>query len=717
MKLKKLALIFLAPAAFIWSGCAATPETPSPEHQTTGIERASGLFSPGKYRAIIIEDLDNDGNLDVVAGSSVPGGVAIWYGDGRGGLQEPEFLPFKGDVRSLAAVDIDGDGRKDLICSVQRETAGIAVWLNRPGKNWERGIGPVEAGYYEGVSVGDINGDGCPDIIAANSTSDDQGGIQVWLGDCRGNWRAESGPTVRGVYMDVVLTDLDGDGFSDLVGAGWGTYGALRIWYGDGTGGWSPPFELAKGSYYGLTIADVDGDGLPDIIAGTYRAGIQIFLNQKTGGFIRANDPTETGSYWKVVPIEADARGVRTLLASSLDANGLVSWRRSNSTSWISTMGLFPSAGDGNYYGLAIGDLNRDGRDDLCAAGFGQGVKVWLGKGGATGISRTVQSKTVDLKKPADTGAVNENAVFKMVSGVPDYKIGPGDVIEILLWRGVEKTVEEVTVKPNGKMSFGFVENLPISGLTVSELDDLLTQKLSEYIKNPRLDITVKKFESKFVTLLGAFQESSNKRSGPGRYELTGKTTLLEMITQAGGPAKDANLNEVSIRSKNGRSVTVDFYKIFTHKDNSQNIVLDDGDIIFIPALSKEANRVFVFGEVQKPGVYAFSGPQVPLLDAISQAGGVTVFAKENSTKVVRGDTTRPEVISVSLRKLLESGDHTQNLALVNKDLVYVPRSFVGDVNRFVQQITPLMRLLIYPAQVINEYGTAGEWLDITERP
>jgi hypothetical protein len=74
-------------------------------------------------------------------------------------------------------------------------------------------------------------------------------------------------------------------------------------------------------------------------------------------------------------------------------------------------------------------------------------------------------------------------------------------------------------------------------------------------------------------------------------------------------------------------------------------------------------------------------------------------------------------VISVNLGSLLETGDQTQNVALVNKDLIYVPRSFVGDVNRFVKQITPLMRMIIYPAQVINEFGTAGEWLEITSAP
>ncbi len=102
---------------------------------------------------------------------------------------------------------------------------------------------------------------------------------------------------------------------------------------------------------------------------------------------------------------------------------------------------------------------------------------------------------------------------------------------------------------------------------------------------------------------------------------------------------------------------------------------------------------------------------------AVSEAGGVTVFAKRSSTKIVRGEIVRPEVISADLKKLVEQGDISQNVMLANGDLVYVPRSFIGDVNRFIKQITPLMRMILYPAQVINEYGRAGEWLEFGELP
>jgi polysaccharide export outer membrane protein len=100
------------------------------------------------------------------------------------------------------------------------------------------------------------------------------------------------------------------------------------------------------------------------------------------------------------------------------------------------------------------------------------------------------------------------------------------------------------------------------------------------------------------------------------------------------------------------------------------------------------------------------------LLDVVSQAGGFTVFAHEDSTKVVRGDPTRPEVISADLKKLMEEGDQTQNVALANGDLVFVPRSAIGNVNRFVKRITPLIQLILMPATIINQYDRAYDVLN-----
>jgi len=710
------------------SGCARNIEKPVP---MPVLQKADGLSAAGKFRAVVIEDMDNDGNLDIVGGASSPGMVTINYGDGRGGVSEPQQLPVTGDVRSVAVADINEDGLVDIIFSVQIKSSGVRVLLNRSDRQWVPDKGPIEINKYEGIKTADINGDGHMDIIAANATSATQGGIQVWLGDGRGNWPVESGPTVSGKYMDVLAADLNHDGNLDLVGSGWGTHGALMVWLGDGTGNWSSTNPLEKGSFYGLTIGDLNGDGHFDILAGSHRNGVRIFLGDGRGDFTRRMSPDEViarraksqkqttagvgelprpeknRSFWQVLALDLDKDGRDDILASSLDSQGIRAWRNLGNDGWDYINGAFPS--NGNYYGMAPADLDQDERADICAASFGEGIKIWPGKDGTFKI---IRSRQVEQFGTTDGHAKKhvtlENDVFRTIGGMPEYRIGPGDTLEISLWEGTKQEKQEIIVRPNGKISFGFVEDLDINGLTASELDQKLTHDLKQYVKSPRIDVVVKKFDSKFVQVLGAIQ-SHGEGTGPGKYRLEGKSTVLGMLARAGGPTKDANLNEIRVRHKNGQIVSINLFKTINQGDLSQDLVVNDGDLVFIPNLAEEGNRVYVFGEVEKPGAYTFSGGNFRLFDAISEAGGATVFASTESTRVVRGDPTRPELINANLKSLIEEGDQSQNMLLASGDLVYVPRSGWGDINLVNKRIRPLMEMILWPARTIIDWYNATD--------
>jgi protein involved in polysaccharide export with SLBB domain len=300
-----------------------------------------------------------------------------------------------------------------------------------------------------------------------------------------------------------------------------------------------------------------------------------------------------------------------------------------------------------------------------------------------------------------------ENAVFATVNGIEEYKVGPGDLLEITFWEASAQKKEEIVIRPDGKISFGFVEDLYVNGLTISRLDNLLTEHIKKYLRKPRLDVIVKEYNSKTITLLGAVQYRNKSGTGPGKYRLSGKTTLIESLTKAGGPLPNANLNFVNIRRKNGDQVTINLFKAINQGDPSKDFVLDAGDVVFIPTLDKDGRRVYVFGEVEKPGAYTFESEKIRLVDAISEAGGPTVFASRSDAKIVRGDITKPEVISANLKGLLEQGDQSQNVALLAGDLVYVPRSGWGNINVFAKRIRPLLELILWPARVVNDWDRA----------
>ncbi|HEX5680974.1 MAG TPA: polysaccharide biosynthesis/export family protein, partial [Desulfobacterales bacterium] len=294
-------------------------------------------------------------------------------------------------------------------------------------------------------------------------------------------------------------------------------------------------------------------------------------------------------------------------------------------------------------------------------------------------------------------------------NGEAEYKIGGGDILEIALWENSTAVRQEILVRPDGRISFGLVENLPVNGQTSSELDALLTARLEQYLKKPRVDVLVKQHKSKSVKLLGAFGRTGVSGSGAGEYKLQGKTTVLEMLTLAGGPADNADLKSVRIRRRDGETVSLNLYKAIIQGDLTQDLVLNDGDLLYLPTLSKETNRVYVFGEVQKPGAYTFSGSEIRLIDAISDAGGTTPFAQKADTRVVRGDITRPEILSANLARLVESGDRSQNLLLASGDLVYVPRSGFGDIKLFYDQVRPLLELVLWPARVVIDWNSAAD--------
>ncbi|MCP3956022.1 MAG: VCBS repeat-containing protein, partial [Desulfobacterales bacterium] len=176
---------------------------PQPKTVANDPSVGASIALSGKYRTLAIADLNNDGELDIIGGAVDLPSVAIWYGQGEASVYKPVFLPFKADVHSIAAADVNEDGLKDLVLAVHREISGIMVWLNNKDGVWKRGPAPTNINEYQSVRAADINMDGHIDIVAANSTADFQGGIQVWLGNGGGEWQFEAGPTITGKYMDA----------------------------------------------------------------------------------------------------------------------------------------------------------------------------------------------------------------------------------------------------------------------------------------------------------------------------------------------------------------------------------------------------------------------------------------------------------------------------------------------------------------------------------
>jgi protein involved in polysaccharide export with SLBB domain len=323
--------------------------------------------------------------------------------------------------------------------------------------------------------------------------------------------------------------------------------------------------------------------------------------------------------------------------------------------------------------------------------------------------STELPSPTPGIKKDLESmSKVTENSVFTEKRGYPEYKIGALDTLEIISRIGSEYNMDTVVVRSDGTISYAFVDNLSVEGLTVSELDAQLTERLSMFIKNPRIDIVVKEFKSKSALVMGevgAFRYP-HYEAASGRLYLNGKMTLLDLLVMAGGYTKDADTKKVKLIRGN-KSYLINLYDLIYRGEVDQNVIIDDGDVIDVPELPEYGERVYVLGEVNKQGVYSLK--DVPdLLAALSFAGSYTRTAFEENTLVIRGyqPGVKPLILTADVSAILKKGDISQNIPLMDGDILYVPRRAIGDINEFIVNTVPLLDYLLYPGRYRDAYGS-----------
>ncbi|HTK77731.1 MAG TPA: VCBS repeat-containing protein [Gemmataceae bacterium] len=225
---------------------------------------------------LALADVNGDGKLDMVIGNNDDGDVSVLLGDGRGGFTRAPGSPFPvgESPYPIAIGEVNGDGHPDIVAPNSGPNNltvtvllgdGRGAFRPAPASPFRVADGP----YF--VALGDVNGDGKPDIVA---THDDSSAVSILLGDGRGKFRpAPYSPLDIGRRaMGVVVADVNGDGHADLVAA---AGDGVRVLLGDGRGGFRPapgsPFASGKGVWR-LAVADLNGDGKPDVAAVGYES-------------------------------------------------------------------------------------------------------------------------------------------------------------------------------------------------------------------------------------------------------------------------------------------------------------------------------------------------------------------------------------------------------------------------------------------------------------
>jgi polysaccharide export outer membrane protein len=159
-----------------------------------------------------------------------------------------------------------------------------------------------------------------------------------------------------------------------------------------------------------------------------------------------------------------------------------------------------------------------------------------------------------------------------------EYVIGEQDQLAITVWKEPELS-STVVVRPDGKITVPLINELKVVGLTPSQLQTLLMEKLQPFLSVPQVTVMVRQINSRNVYLIGEVSKE-------GMFPLSGSITVLQLIAQAGGLKDFAKHKGIYVlRNEQGKQVRLRFNydDVIRGKNNQQNIVLQPGDTVVVP--------------------------------------------------------------------------------------------------------------------------------------
>ncbi|MBE0504606.1 MAG: SLBB domain-containing protein [Desulfuromonadales bacterium] len=240
-----------------------------------------------------------------------------------------------------------------------------------------------------------------------------------------------------------------------------------------------------------------------------------------------------------------------------------------------------------------------------------------------------------------------------------DYQIGSGDVLKITIYDHPDLTTV-ARVDNDGYILFPLAGRVRIGGLTTANASQTMATKLAaDFIVNPQVSIFVEEFRSKKVFIIGEVVR-------PGLYELSGPTTLLELVSKAGGLTRGAGRKATIRRARsNGateeKSIEVNIADLLQSGAESVDIPLLDGDSVTIA----KAAVIYVTGQVNRPSAFTVE-PDTTVIKAITMAGGFTPLAAQSKIKIIRKINGVEQVIE-------KVGLHEK---LMPEDVMVIPESF-----------------------------------------
>ncbi len=180
-----------------------------------------------------------------------------------------------------------------------------------------------------------------------------------------------------------------------------------------------------------------------------------------------------------------------------------------------------------------------------------------------------------------NAGTTTGDAAGQGSTSSPLYLIGPGDTLNVFVW-GDQELTTDVVVRPDGLITTPLVEDLPASGKTPTELARDLENRLSRFVKNPKVTVSVRQFVGRYTEQVRVVGQASQPQSIPFREGMT----LLDVIIEVGGLTEFASGNKATIVRKLGnetKQYRVRLDDLIRDGDISANVKMMPGDVLIIP--------------------------------------------------------------------------------------------------------------------------------------
>jgi hypothetical protein len=341
------------------SAAGGSPSFAGPKDYPTGLVPNS----------VAIGDLNGDGKADLATANAgyenTPGRtVSVFLNRGGGRFGVRRDYPTGSGPTSVAIGDLNGDGKADL-ATANQEGNSVSVLLNRGDGSFQTRRDFATGGRPYSFAIGDVNDDGKLDLASANTAFGERT-VSVLLNRGDGSFEPKRDYPVRYGPESVTIGDLNGDGKPDLAFAGGGVSVLLNS--GDGSFEAEHHYPTARGSA-SVAIGDLNGDGKADLATANVAAdAVSVLLNRGDGSFRARRDYRAGSSPFSVAIGDLNGDRRADLVTANDDARSVSVFANKGNGSFEPKRDYRTGPPDAGPISVALGDVNADRRPDLASA-------------------------------------------------------------------------------------------------------------------------------------------------------------------------------------------------------------------------------------------------------------------------------------------------------------------------------------------------------------